>query len=556
MFVINWQNPDYTPIWRMRMERLAKLRKDPVLLAEVSAYYKEHIDDWINDWGVTLDPRVIAKKRKALMPMVLMPKQREWIQWLYKRYTLTEPGATVKSRDVGISWMAMGFSAGMCIFNNDLTIGFGSEKEDKVDRSGDPDCLFYKGRLFLMYLPPEWRGGWNEKNYSAHMRLTFPTTGGSITGEAGNNIGRGGRKSIYFIDESAHIPNPKALDASLSANTDCRQDMSSVWGTANSFYERAHNISIPRFDFDWRDDPRKDAAWEKRKRAELDPVIFAAEYDRNFTASIEGIVIPPLWVGAAVDAHLLLGITPTGERRGALDVADGGKDKNAYGVQHSFLVEHVESWKGSEDRDIYHSVENSFLISDKFGVKKWRYDADGLGASVRGDARKVNEARTANKGTIQQVDGFWGSGGVFRPEEIVPKTERNADDFFENYKAQSWWNLMFKFEYTYRAVEAFKRGEHQDLDHSKLISISSAFPESARLRVELSQPIWMLSKRGKVMVDKCPVGTKTEVRNNIASPNLADVVMMLNAPKDEAITIHSGLLASVGARNTAFRGRR
>jgi phage terminase large subunit len=540
---IDWQNPDYLPIWKKRAERLSKLRADPELLQRVKFYYRNgHFADFINDWGVTVDPRIVG--RPTIMPMMLWPKQRAFIDFLYRKWREGDDGTCVKSRDVGISWLAMGFAGTLCIFYDDVSVGFGSEKEDKVDRSGDPDCLFYKGRMFLQYLPDIFRAGWNLKQYSAHMRLTFPQTGSSITGEAGNNIGRGGRKALYLVDESAHIPNPKAIDASLSANTNSRIDMSSVCGMANSFAERAHNPAIERFDFAWQDDPRKDAAWERKKRATLDPVIFAQEYDRNFTASIEGQVIPTEWVAASINAHLLFGLKPQGVKRGTLDVADAGRDANAFCIGHSFLVETIESWRGSADLDIYNSVEQAFLLCDTHGLPEFYYDADGLGAGVRGDARKVNEARLASGSKMITVLPFRGSGEVFEPESIVPGTERTALDFFENAKAQAWWMLRAYFQYTYRAVEAFKRGDVWVIDPSQFISIAGDFTLRARLTVELSQPVWALSKNGKVMVDKCPVGTKTEVRNSIASPNLADAVMMLRAPRYGVLSINPALLAA------------
>lgn len=540
----DWRNPDYVSVFRKRTDRLAKLRADPLALAGAKVYYRTHIDDFINDWGVTVDPRVASKGRSPIMPMILWPKQRLFIQWLFQRWLNSDPGTVVKSRDVGISWLAMGFASSLGIFYENVSTGFGSEKEDKVDRSGDPDCLFYKGRMFLRYLPPEFRGGFTDA-FTAHMRISFPATGSSITGEAGKNIGRGGRKSLYFVDESAHVPNPKAIDASLSANTDCRVDMSSVNGMANSFAERAHNADIPRFDFHFKDDPRKDEEWERKKRAELDPVVFSAEYDCNFTASVDGVVIPAVWVTAAIDAHKRLGVEPTGSKRGAMDVADSGADANAFGTAREFLIEHAESWKGSADLDIYHSVERAFLLSDLHNLDGFHYDADGLGAGVRGDARKVNEARRTQSSREIDVRAFRGSGEVFDPERVFPGTERKAEDFFENLKAQAWWCLKTRFQYTYRLIERLNKGEYVnpgDIDTEQLISIAKDFPERARLCIELSQPVWAMSKRGKVMVDKCPVGTKTEVRRAIKSPNLADSVMMLFAPRRQPIKIHPSLL--------------
>ncbi len=544
----DWRSPDYLPVWRARAARLAFLRQHPEQWHLIKAHYRNgHVDDLMNDWGVTIDPRVASTGRPTIMPMLLWPKQREFIRFLWSNWRNSNDGATVKSRDVGISWLAMGFSNSLCELFDDISIGFGSEKEDKVDRSGDPDCLFYKGRMYLQYLPEELRGGWNIKQYSAHMRLTFPFTGSSITGDAGNNIGRGGRKSIWFVDESAHIPNPKGVDAALSAATDCRQDMSSVWGMANSFAERAHNANIKRFDFSFKDDPRKDAAWEKKKRETTDPVIFAAEYECNFSASIEGQVIPSEWVTSSIDCYLLLGVKPQGIKRASLDVADSGKDANAFCVSQGFFIESVESWKGGADLDIFHSVERAFMLCDTNGLDGFSYDADGLGAGVRGDARKINEARLARGGKGLQVLPFRGSGEVFAPEEVVSGTDRTALDFFENMKAQAWWTLRQRFQYTHRIVELYRAGERPPVDVSQLISINKNFPERARLCVELSQPVWMLSKNGKVMVDKCPQGTPTEVRKSISSPNLADSVMMNYAPRYGVLSINPALLAATAA---------
>lgn len=553
----DWRNPDYLPIWRERARRLEWLREHPEMWGKIRLHYRNgHIDDLINDWGVTIDPRVTASGRRSLMPMLLWPKQREFIQFLWGNWRASKGGTCVKSRDVGISWLAMGFSTGVCTLFDDTSIGFGSEKEDKVDRSGDPDCLFYKGRLFVKHLPFELRGGWMLKTCSAHMRLFFPYTGSSITGEAGLNIGRGGRKTAWMIDESAHLPDPKAIDAAIVASTDCRFDLSSVKGMANSFAERAHNPDIPRFDFAMEDDPRRTPEYWAEKRRTVDPVIFAQEYGRDFSASVEGQVIPATWVASAVDAHVVLGLAPDGNRDAALDVADSGRDANAMAIGRTWLLEAVRMWKGSADLDIYHTVERAFTLCDEFGVPGFHYDADGLGAGVRGDARKLNEVRRENRGRVLTVQAFRGSGEVFEPENIFPGTDRTALDFFENLKAQSWWALRRRFQYTHRVIEAFKNGDRWEVDPTQFISIAKGFEHRARLCIELSQPVWAQSKRGKVMVDKVPVGTSTEVRNATASPNLADAVMMLYAPRYGNISIASGLLAATRAAQTALPLRR
>ena len=47
--------------------------------------------------------------------------------------------------------------------------------------------------------------GFNERSDSNYMRLLNPENGACVIGESGDNIGRGGRTSVYFDDEAAHL---------------------------------------------------------------------------------------------------------------------------------------------------------------------------------------------------------------------------------------------------------------------------------------------------------------------------------------------------------------
>lgn len=390
-FNVDWKNPDYAPVYRERARRLEILRKDPKMLALIKMHYAAHPADFIDDYALTVDPRV--KGRSPVMPFLLFPRQVEAVQWIGARHAAGEPGIMVKSRDVGASWIAIAWAVTKCLFTKDFMVGFGSATEDKVDRSGDPDTLFYKARMFLQYIPEEFRGGWSLAKHSAHMRLVFPATGSSITGDSGDRIGRGGRKSVWFIDESAHLERPMIVDASLAASTDCRIDMSSVNGTANSFFERAHSIApAQRFDFTWADDPRKDAEWLARKKAELDPVVFKQEILCDFNATVDNAVITSDMIAAAVGLHLRLGISLTGQRRSALDVADVGRDKCAVGSRNGNILDYIRSWSGA-DLDISASVSKAVAIVEELGGRELTYDADGMGANVRGDVRVMEEIR-------------------------------------------------------------------------------------------------------------------------------------------------------------------
>jgi phage terminase large subunit len=503
----DFRNPDYVAVFSRRLERLSRIRADPTASLFLKTHYRNNPADFINDWGVTFDPRNVERGLPALVPFILFPKQREWVEWVVARWQNQETGLTEKTRDMGMSWLSVGLACTMCLFNPGMAVGFGSRKEEYVDRIGAPKSLFYKARVFMANLPREFRGGWDEKRDAPHMRINFPESGSNISGEAGDNIGRGDRSSIYFVDEAAFLERPQLVEASLSQTTNCRQDISTPNGMGNPFAQKRHSGKVKVFTFHWRDDPRKDDAWYAKQVADLDPVTIAQELDINYSASVEGVLIPSAWVQASINAHDKLKITPSGARSGALDVADEGKDKNAFAGSHGVLLDVLEEWSGQGD-DIFGTVQKAFSFCDDHGYGGFRYDADGLGAGVRGDARVVNETRTRKL----TVEAFRGSAGVFNPEGEDVKGRKNQD-YFANLKAQSWWALRRRFQETYRAV--IEGAEYKADD---IISLSPKLTHLQRLCNELSQPTYSISTVGKIVVDKAPEGTR--------SPNLADAVMI------------------------------
>ncbi len=522
-FPFDFKKPDYGQVFEWRMERLQRIRQQPEMLPALKAFYRDNPAQFIIDWGMTVDPRNVERGLPARIPFLLFPKQEEWIEWFVERWRNAEPGITEKTRDMGMSWLTVGMASSLCLFNRGVFAGFGSRKEEYVDKIGSPKSLFDKARNFISLLPIEFRGGWSIKQHAPHMRILFPDTESAMTGEAGDGIGRGDRTSFYIVDESAFLERPYLVDASLSATTNCRQDVSTPNGMANSFAERRHSGKIKVFTFHWRDDPRKDDAWYAKQVEELDPVTVAQEIDINYSASVEGVLIPSAWVQSAIDAHVELGIKPTGQRMGALDVADEGKDTNAFTARHGFLLEDIDEWSGKGD-DIFGTVQKAFSMCDNQNLELFRFDSDGLGAGVRGDARVINEQRKAIRQRQITAIPFRGSGSPANPDAEAVKGEygqsgRLNKDFFADAKAQSWWRLRTLFQNTYRAVK-----EGMGYNPDEIISISGTLAKKNKLIVELSQPTYSVNGVGKIVVDKKPNGTK--------SPNLADSVMIAYAPME------------------------
>jgi hypothetical protein len=300
----------------------------------------------------------------------------------------------------------------------------------------------------------------------------------------------------------------------------------------NAFAQKRFGGKIDVFTYHWRDDPRKDDEWYQKQLSELDPVTVAAELDINYSASVEGVLIPSSWVQAALDAHRVLGVAPTGARHAALDVADEGKDLNAFCGMRGPVLEVLEEWTGVGD-DIFGTVQRAFALCDTHDYREIRYDADGLGAGVRGDSRILNGGR---KRPITVVP-FRGSGAVSDPEGEDVRGRKNQD-YFVNAKAQAWWALRTRFQKTYRWV---REGEVSPFD--EIISLPRDVPNVMRLVSELGQPTFRVNPVGKVVIDKAPDGVK--------SPNLADALVIRLAPGVFRMKINPSVI--VAARELSYQ---
>ncbi|HEY6032574.1 MAG TPA: hypothetical protein VIU44_18540 [Gaiellaceae bacterium] len=543
----DFRHPDYLPVYQVRIGAAARVIDAPAQDRELLlAYYRDRggdgIADFIEDWGMTFDPRNAERGIPSAVPFILFPKQREYVCTVYRKWREGRPLLVEKSRDGGISWLNIAIACAICILHPGIVIGFGSRKTEYVDKVDEPKSLFWKARFFMRHLPPALNGGWREAIDAPYMRMKFPRTGSYMNGEGGNDIGRGDRTSIYFVDEAAHLPRPMMVEASLSQTTNCRIDVSSVNGPTNVFAKKRHGGKVEVFIWDWRDDPRKDDAWYQKQCDELDPIVVAQEIDRDYNASVEGVLIPAAWVKASFDALDRLGLVAQGDLAVGFDVADEGKDKLAVVGGRGVEVSICEEWSG-KDADIFRSTEKVFDICDTAEdgpVRKVRYDADGLGAGVKGDARVINARRT------EKVDfeAYRGSSEVLNPEREDVPGRKNAD-YFGNRKAQEWWSLRTRFLKTFRWVV-----QKKPCDPSEIISINTkTCKKYLELAAEISQPTFRTKDDGKMIVEKQPGNDRTE---RMPSPNKADALVIRNARSAGGGGIKVGAEALAKAR--AARG--
>lgn len=521
---------DYVEVFAWRQKQVRKLRDSPELIAGAHAYYAEHPVEFINHWCNTYDPRNAGKEIPSKLPLIMFKRQEELVLFLWACLKGEECGLVEKSRDMGATWVCCAFSVWVWLFMAGSAVGWGSRKEQLVDKIGDPDSIFEKIRLLVNGLPRMfWPKGFNPQTHMAFMRVINTENGATVTGEAGDNIGRGGRKLIYFKDESAHYERPEKIEAALSDNTRVQIDLSSVNGLGNVFNRRREagadwigNIEVGRtqvFVMDWSDHPAKSQEWynQRKAMAEADGLlhIFAQEVDRNYSASVEGVIIDAEWVRAAIDSHLKLDIDDSGPWGSALDVADGGGDSNAQAGREGVILRFIEEWGA---RDTAMTARHSITNLEALGPVAIQYDCIGVGAGVKSEANNLND-----QGLLPKDITFvpWNAGAktqdpngrVIEGDEQSPKNK----DFYTNLKAQAWWELRNRFYQTWRAVH-----EGAKYDPDKLISLDSTMPKLRKLQKELSQATVSRGASLKLVVDKCPPGTK--------SPNMADAVVMAYWP--------------------------
>lgn len=518
----DWINPNYTPIYAARQQRLIWLRKNGNRVQELKTYYAARPWAFIDDWGMTFDPREASGGALAVLPFILFPRQVEYLQYLERRLIAQDSGLVEKSRDMGVSWLCVGYAVCKFCCVPGFVTGFGSRKQEYVDQAGDDKSLFHRAREFLSFVPPElWPRGFDPNKHSAHMRIWCPSTGAALIGEAGDNIGRGGRTSMYFVDESAFIVHQELTDRALSANTNVKIDVSSVNGNGNAFYKKRMRFdgTDKVFIFDWREDPRKDQAWYDKKCEDEDETTIAQEVDRDYSASQENQFIPAKWIKAAIDAHTRLGFRPSGIRVTGFDPADVG-DAKAIVHRWGSVCMDARSMKTGTIND---ALPWACDEADRFRADVLRYDGDGMGTPVM----RVHMASAA--AGRYRVQAFNGGGAVDRPKEIYAavgeesdRTERTNEDRFLNLRAQAWTWVHDRFRETYNAIERAKAGQLINIDPDKLVSIDSRCTELQQLVAELARPQRKWNQNGKIRVE-----SKPEMKTRgVSSPNLADAFVM------------------------------
>lgn len=562
--VRDWKAPEYGPIFEERVERLRNLRRlDDDQLAKVWRYYQDNPVDWIEDWAMTYDPR--PESGQDFVPFILFPRQRELVGWLRERFRTKTPGVVEKSRDVGASWLMAAFSVWAWTFH-EAKVGIGSYRADKVDILGNMDTILEKARAIIRFVPEELRPqGLDFEKDLLFQRIKRPDSMATITGEVGDNIGRGGRCSMYFVDEFAHLQHPELADASLSATAECKVWASSPFGLGN-FHQKCTSGTFPVFRFHWRDDPRKDDAWADSKRKEVGPVIWAQEFELDHGASVENVVVDQRWIEAAargLKAKLRekgVDLPRRQDHRGTTgyDVGGGGAGKSVAIARNGPIVSPPKAWG---DADTIGGARKALRYAKARGTPRLNFDAVGVGTGVASVLRHSDDLRLPPPSTpakreetvedlVNQAAAAQGTGNLDEVEvvgeDIVAKAVnvgespskdvrwpdgKRSKEKFANLRAEVWWLMRDRFEKTY---ERWLYECNEEAGHPHPLEECIFLPSGCDdLERELAAPTWHEQPSGKVAIES----KKDMASRGVKSPDHADALSLTFVPSKKGLEV-------------------
>lgn len=504
---------------------------------------------FVREFVWTYDPR----EPVPFMPLEPFACQEEMLLWLWDLEHRGKSGIVDKSRDMGATWICAAYAVHRWLFRNGAAIGFGSRKLELVDKLGDPKSIFDKIRTIIANLP-SWMlrkqaAGYDRKLHDNFCKIINPANGATITGEGGDEIGRGGRTLIYFVDESAIIPRPQLIDASLTANCRTRIDVSTPRGSNNTFAVKRHSGKYPVMTLHWKRDPRKTAwmlvpvgyrawmdeeqefhvhdedvldyglgeapepgegqqiifPWYEAKVLLEDPVTVAQEYDIDYTASLEGVAIPAKYLRACVGLKLpasamrTAGYDPAGSEAGA---------ENGYVDRNGPVVGLIKRWR---EPDPTEGAFQALRIAEDRAAHRFLYDSIGLGSFIGGAFKKVQRTLCFT----------WAPVNVGKPPTKTLWPDRQtSEEKFANLKAELWWRMRVRAEKTWRFVT---QGTYFPPD--ELLSLPPG-PETEALIAQLSNVRFFETETGKIIIE-----SKRQLEERgVKSPDLAEALLLSFAP--------------------------
>ena len=497
---------------RTRLERKRRCEDDPFYQEVTLRHCAANVVDWVNDWIWTYDPRQIGPDETPFMPMVLWPRQTELLYWLDEQFQARSEFVVEKSRDVGLTFLCGAFALHKWLFIQGCKTSFGSRKESNVDALDNPDSIFEKMRFMLGYLP-DWMlpDGFSLTKHCSHMKILNPRNRNVIIGEGGDNIGRGGRSTLYFVDEAAFVERAERAEAALLASADCKGWISSVNGPNNLFARKRHGGVAPVFTFHWRDDPRKSEAWARQKRATTEAHIWASEYELDYNASVEGTCIQGQWIDAAIRLALSHGSARgSGRPVAGMDVGGSGRAQSVITVRRGPVVYPQRVIPSDSISGAHEALDHARSL----GATSLNYDAPGVGHGVASVFSRYNDEDR------NEEPWCYGVNTGVRPSTMVWPDDLTSEQKFMNVRAEIWWIMRQRFIRSYERLLWDEGDETNGVDHpiEDCFLLFGEQSDLTKLKTQLSSPRAIRRESGKIALE----GKDAMARRGVRELDYAD----------------------------------
>lgn len=211
--------------WLRRCEKNPAAQRDLIdacsasLILTINLLYWSQLKNAIDEEGREIDPP------DQNYPAITFPCQDEALTVMQDCLVKREPLVVWKTREMGVSWMAVWLFDWHLQFGRQKDFLVLSRAEELVDSSDDPDSLFAK---FLYLLNPErmpaWIGNASRGGSGGEGKIKYrlknlknPVNDCAITGRAtSSHAGAGGRRNAAILDEFSRVDNAAKVWETLS----------------------------------------------------------------------------------------------------------------------------------------------------------------------------------------------------------------------------------------------------------------------------------------------------------------------------------------------------
>lgn len=241
---------------------------------------------FIENFCWTYDPR---SKNKNL-PVVLFDYQKDAVRYFVEHIDHGKDFLIEKSRDMGVSWLAVYVFLWYWIFRDGTNLLLGSYKEKLVDDGVNQDALFGKLEYTLRSMP-KWMlpRKFSLGKHRQKLKLINPENGNIISGDTMNaQFGRGARKTAIFYDELGFWESAKESWEAGADTTACRIANSTPAG--KNYYWKLKVSGMDVLTLHWKLHPLKDLKWYEFEKSRRTDEEVAQELDLNYEKSLEGRV--------------------------------------------------------------------------------------------------------------------------------------------------------------------------------------------------------------------------------------------------------------------------